>query len=159
MACPRLWQRFHCSLCPACWPPSPSGCSSVSVGEYLLSGGAGTQTFADLYKMLYVPSGLGKWVSGKVLEKMGSGFYPRLVMVPPVRPRPLSEGLWRASRGRPVPLKVFSTGMKTQSVGFRRARSAPAQHLLEIIRFPPPPPPPLECCWCACSLNRQGGLK
>lgn len=158
MACPRLWPRFHCSLCPACWPPSPCGCSSVSVGEYLPSGEAGTQTFADLYKMLYVPSGLGKWASGKVL-KMGSGFYPRLVMVPPVRPRPFSEGLRRASHGRPVPLKVFSTGMKTQSVGFRRARSAPAQHLLEIIRSPPPPPPPIECCWCACSLNRQGGLK
>ena len=95
-------------------------------------------------------------VSGKVLEKMGSGFYPRLVMVPPVRPRPLSEGLWRASRGRPVPLKVFRTGMKMQPVGFRRARSAPAQHLLEITRSPPSP---VECCWCACSLNGQGGLK
>lgn len=53
------------------------------MGERLPSGGAGTQTFADLYKILYMPSGLGKWVSGRVLEKMGPGVYPKLVMVPP----------------------------------------------------------------------------
>lgn len=117
------------------------------------SGGAGTQTFADLYKILYMPSGLGKWVSGRVLEKMGPGVYPKLVMVPaPVRPRPLPEGLWRASGGWPVSLKAFSTSMKSLSMGFRRACSASARDY-EVA------PSPIECSWCACPLNRQGGLR